>query len=86
MSDPGFLEGGDFYPAGKDLCFVGVGLRSNLAACMQLMEQDWFGTDRVAIVNDEFDHHQVPTNSRVLGMCDIPGSNAFGLRVQYREL
>lgn len=28
---PGYLEGGDFYPAGKDLCLIGIGLRSNQA-------------------------------------------------------
>eukprot|EP00210_Caulerpa_lentillifera_P009569 g9126.t1 len=58
VSDPGYLEGGDFYPAGRDLCFIGVGLRSNLVACEQLMEQDWFGTERIAVVIDAFDQHQ----------------------------
>merc|ERR1739848_178948 len=55
---PGYLEGGDFFPAGKGLCFVGVGLRSNEAAVLQLMDKDYFGTDRVAIVKDLFEKNQ----------------------------
>lgn len=45
---PGHLEGGDFFPAGTDLCLVGIGLRSNLEACKQLMEKDLVGTRRLA--------------------------------------
>ena len=26
------LEGGDFLPAGKDICFIGCGLRTNMLA------------------------------------------------------
>ena len=55
---PGYLEGGDFFPAGDDLCFVGVGLRSNEIAVKQLMDKDHFGTRRVAIVKDLFDKNQ----------------------------
>jgi arginine deiminase len=55
---PGYLEGGDFFPAGSDLCFCGVGLRSNENAVQQLMEKDAFGTKRVAIVKDLFDKNQ----------------------------
>ena len=58
IEDPGYLEGGDFYPAGGDLCFIGIGLRSNYEACQQLMEQDWLGTTCVAIVKDELDQSQ----------------------------
>lgn len=58
ISEPGFLEGGDFFPAGRDLCFIGVGLRSNEEACKQLMDNDWLGTKRVAIVFDKFEKHQ----------------------------
>ena len=25
IKHPGYLEGGDFFPAGQDLCFIGVG-------------------------------------------------------------
>uniref|UniRef100_A0A7S0WP51 Arginine deiminase n=1 Tax=Pyramimonas obovata TaxID=1411642 RepID=A0A7S0WP51_9CHLO len=55
---PGFLEGGDFYPAGKDLCMLGVGLRSNVEAAEQLMREDLFGTTRVAVVEDRFEQDQ----------------------------
>ncbi|EFA74788.1 putative arginine deiminase [Heterostelium album PN500] len=55
---PGKLEGGDFYPSGSDLCFIGVGLRSNFAAVDYLMRNDLFGTNRVAVVKDYFDLHQ----------------------------
>jgi arginine deiminase len=56
---PGFLEGGDFFPAGRGLALVGVGLRSNVEACQQLMERDLLGTDRLAVVRDEFEQSQV---------------------------
>lgn len=58
VKEPGFLEGGDFFAAGPDLCFVGIGLRSNWEACHQLMKQDMFGTKSVAIVKDLFDQSQ----------------------------
>lgn len=58
VDQPGYLEGGDFFPAGEDLCFIGVGLRSNEAAVKQLMEKDYFGTKRVAIVKDTFEKDQ----------------------------
>ncbi|KAG1663777.1 hypothetical protein FOA52_011828 [Chlamydomonas sp. UWO 241] len=56
--NPGYLEGGDFFPIGKDLCMLGIGLRSNMAACQQLMDMDTLGTRRFAIVKDDFDRHQ----------------------------
>ena len=43
---------------GEELCFVGVGLRSNMEAVNYIMEQDLFGTHRVAVVYDRFDHNQ----------------------------
>ena len=55
---PGYLEGGDFFPAGKDLCLVGVGLRSNETAVHQLMKKKLFGTQAVAIVKDQFEKSQ----------------------------
>ncbi|KAK9829371.1 hypothetical protein WJX72_005446 [[Myrmecia] bisecta] len=58
IKEPGFLEGGDFFPAGKDLCLIGIGLRSNYDACKQLMDTDWLGTERLAIVRDDFDQNQ----------------------------
>lgn len=56
---PGFLEGGDFFPAGRDLALVGVGLRSNFEACQQLMDEDLLGVRRLAVVRDENEMHQV---------------------------
>lgn len=32
-------SGGDFFPVNRDLSMVGIGLRSNMAACQQLMDQ-----------------------------------------------
>jgi hypothetical protein len=52
------LEGGDFFPAGVDLAFLGIGLRSNMEACQYLLDKDLFGTQRVAVVKDFFDQHQ----------------------------
>ena len=64
---PGFLEGGDFFSAGRDLAMVGIGLRSNFEACRQLMERDLLGTRRLAIVRDEYEQHQViPATNGVL--------------------
>jgi hypothetical protein len=54
----GYLEGGDFFPLGQDLAMVGIGLRSNLEACQQLMQRDLLGTRRFAVVRDDFDRHQ----------------------------
>ena len=56
---PGYLEGGDFFPAGRDLALIGIGLRSNFEACHQLMERDMLGTRRLAVVKDQFEQHQV---------------------------
>mmetsp|Transcript_13253 Transcript_13253/g.35640 ORF Transcript_13253/g.35640 Transcript_13253/m.35640 type:complete len:470 (-) Transcript_13253:1644-3053(-) len=55
---PGYLEGGDFFPAGEQLCFIGVGPRSNFEAVQYMMENDLFGTERVAVVRDEFERSQ----------------------------
>ena len=59
IEPPGYLEGGDFFPAGRDLALVGIGLRSNFEACHQLMERDMLGTRRLAVVKDQFEQHQV---------------------------
>ncbi|KAF5833023.1 hypothetical protein DUNSADRAFT_10768 [Dunaliella salina] len=58
IQEPGFLEGGDFFPLGQDLALLGVGLRSNPAAARQLMDQDLLGSKRFAVVRDEFDRNQ----------------------------
>lgn len=56
--EKGYLEGGDFFPCGRQLCFVGIGPRSTYAAVEWMMEKDMFGTDTVAVVRDEFDMSQ----------------------------
>jgi arginine deiminase len=58
IAAPGFLEGGDFFAAGRRLALIGVGLRSNVEACAQLMEGDMLGTSRVALVRDDFERDQ----------------------------
>lgn len=55
---PGTCEGGDFISAGADLCFIGTGLRTNQNAIDQLLQNDWFGTRRVAVCRDLFDCDQ----------------------------
>jgi arginine deiminase len=55
IPDEGRLEGGDFIAYSSDLCFIGVGLRTNMEAVKYLLERDLFGTKRVAVVVDEFD-------------------------------
>lgn len=55
---PGYLEGGDFFPAGRDLALLGVGLRSNYEAAKELMTKDLLGTTRFAVVRDDFEQHQ----------------------------
>lgn len=54
---PGFLEGGDFFMAGR-VAFVGVGMRSNAEAAQQLMDGDLVGTRYVALVRDDFERDQ----------------------------
>jgi arginine deiminase len=54
----GFLEGGDFFPCGRERCFIGVGPRSTFEAVSWMMENDMFGTDSVIVVRDELDMSQ----------------------------
>lgn len=58
ISEPGFLEGGDFFPISQDLCMLGIGLRSNFEACKQLMSRNLLGTRRFAVVRDDNDQSQ----------------------------
>ncbi|MEW5307832.1 MAG: hypothetical protein WDW36_010207 [Sanguina aurantia] len=58
IREPGYLEGGDFFPLGTDLAMAGIGLRSNFDACKQLMDEDLLGTRRMAVVRDDFDQNQ----------------------------
>lgn len=54
----GTLEGGDFIPLSKDVCLLGVGLRTNMEAAMQLMNKDLLGTRRFVVVEDLYDRNQ----------------------------
>lgn len=58
IGEGGYLEGGDFFPMGADLALVGVGLRSNVDACRQLMDNDWLGARRLGVVRDDYDRSQ----------------------------
>eukprot|EP00123_Amoebidium_parasiticum_P008238 comp18669_c0_seq1/m.20327 comp18669_c0_seq1/g.20327 ORF comp18669_c0_seq1/g.20327 comp18669_c0_seq1/m.20327 type:complete len:854 (-) comp18669_c0_seq1:232-2793(-) len=49
------LSGGDYIPAGSDLCFIGTGLATDNAAVRYMMQKKVFGTRRVALVRDLFD-------------------------------
>jgi arginine deiminase len=55
---PGTLEGSDFIPVSEDLAFLGVGLRTNMAAARQLMKKDLVGTRRLVVVEDVQDRKQ----------------------------
>ena len=57
LKDDERAEGGDFLAHSEDLCFIGVGLRTNWAAVRRMIDHDWFGTQRVAVVVDEHDKH-----------------------------
>lgn len=58
VPSPGYLEGGDFFPAGPQLSLLGIGPRSDWHAAKYLLQQDLFGTDLVAIVKDELERTQ----------------------------
>jgi len=58
IQSPGIIEGGDFLVGGADICYVGEGLRTNPDAIRQMLDNDWFGTRRVAVVHDYFDCDQ----------------------------
>lgn len=49
---PGKLEGGDFFPINSTLSMIGVGLRTNEEGVQQMLDKDWFGTDKVVVVMD----------------------------------
>lgn len=58
IKEPGLIEGGDFFPGGADICYIGTGLRTNQYAVDTMLKNDWFGTRRVAVVEDKFDLSQ----------------------------
>jgi arginine deiminase len=49
IRSPGYVEGGDFIPAGER-AFIAVGNRTNIPGVEQMLQNDWFGTEYVAIV------------------------------------
>ena len=57
LQDDERAEGGDFLAHSLDLAFIGVGLRTNWAAVQRMLDGDWFGTQRVAVVVDDSDKH-----------------------------
>ncbi|PRP87144.1 hypothetical protein PROFUN_01406 [Planoprotostelium fungivorum] len=57
IPEGGALEGGDFFPAGE-MCFIGLGLRTNWAAIHYCFNNDLFGSSLVAVVKDCFDWSQ----------------------------
>lgn len=54
----GFLEGGDFFPCGTEMCFIGIGPRSTYPAVHWMMEMNMLGTQDVIVVRDELDMSQ----------------------------
>jgi len=88
---PGKLEGGDFLPAGKELCFIGLGIRTNARAITHMLEQQWFGTTRVAVVKDLLDRKQarmhldcvfnIAGDDVVVLMDSIIGEHSHGFRM-----
>lgn len=50
----GIIEGGDFIPLGET-AFLGIGLRTDIEAAMQLMENNFIGYSRFVLVVDEAD-------------------------------
>ena len=75
---PGTLEGGDFFPAGRDLCFIGMGIRTNDFAIQHMMKKDMFGTRRVAVVADLFDRNQARMHLDCVA--NIASDNCFVVR------
>ncbi|CAN8062886.1 unnamed protein product [Agarophyton chilense] len=55
---PAHLEGGDFFPVGEKLALIGVGPRSDWGAVEYLLENDLIGSERVAVVKDQFEKLQ----------------------------
>lgn len=55
---PGYLEGGDFFPAGDKLSLLGLGMRTDHKAAEYLLSNDLFGTETVALVKDDLEKRQ----------------------------
>lgn len=55
VHEPGHLEGGDFIPLDSTTAFLGIGLRTTDDAARQLMKNDFIGTKRLILVEDQYD-------------------------------
>eukprot|EP01123_Difflugia_compressa_P000629 TRINITY_DN10739_c0_g1_i1.p1 TRINITY_DN10739_c0_g1~~TRINITY_DN10739_c0_g1_i1.p1 ORF type:complete len:838 (-),score=124.06 TRINITY_DN10739_c0_g1_i1:319-2535(-) len=55
IPDPLKVTGHDFVPGNDDVLFIGTGHLTDEASVRVMLEQDVFGTDRVAVVRDFFD-------------------------------
>jgi arginine deiminase len=58
IRNPGTLEGGDYFAVSKDIAMMGIGLRTNMVAAKQLMDEDLLGTKRFLVVDDIEDKNQ----------------------------
>lgn len=58
VKTPAELEGGDFFPISKDLALLGVGLRTNMEAARQLMDQNLINVKRLVVIEDSSDLKQ----------------------------
>lgn len=58
VSNNSKLEGGDFMTIKEDLSLLGISLRTNFESAVYLMENDFLGTKRFAVVVDENDLNQ----------------------------
>jgi arginine deiminase len=59
---PCALEGGDFFPLGKDVALLGVGLRTNMDAAHALLRSDAIRAQKVVVVEDIRDLNQKRTH------------------------
>jgi len=57
IQEGGFLEGGDFIPAGEQV-FIGQGQRTNYNAIHQMLDADVFGVNKVVVVKDSWQNQQ----------------------------
>jgi len=88
---PGYLEGGDYFPAGPGLALLGVGMRTNFEAAEQLMSKDLLGTRRLAVVRDQFEQCQdrmhLDCVFNILGKtCCIMAEDVMGAEAPFRRM
>eukprot|EP00124_Ichthyophonus_hoferi_P002225 Ihof_evm5s143 gene=Ihof_evmTU5s143 len=58
LPSPLKLHGGDYIPAGPELCFIGTGLNTDNATVRYMLAKKVFGASRVAVVRDLFDRSE----------------------------